>query len=69
LRSSYLLVGRKNVYPEETRCSAEEPGGSTFSLAAGDTLESYAVFPSVPPEGTTFALQWYSFPRVTGLKL
>jgi hypothetical protein len=68
LRSSYLVVGRRNLYPMETRCTAEEPNGRAYNLAAGDTLESYAVFPT-PPEGTTFALQWYSFPRVGGLKL
>ncbi|GAA0915388.1 hypothetical protein GCM10009557_88280 [Virgisporangium ochraceum] len=68
LRSSYLVVGRNNVYPVKTRCSAEEPRGRSFSLAPGNTLESYGVFPA-PDEGTTFAVQWYSFPRAGGLTL
>jgi hypothetical protein len=69
LKSSYLVVGRSNVYPEKTRCSTEEPEGTTYTLQAGDTLRSYAVFATVPAEGTTFALQWYTFPRIGGLKL
>jgi hypothetical protein len=68
LRSSYLVVGRNTVYPVKTRCSAEEPRGRSFSLAPGNTLESYGVFPA-PEEGTTFAVQWYSFPRAGGLTL
>ncbi|GIJ52718.1 Hsp70 family protein [Virgisporangium aurantiacum] len=67
LKSSFLVVERRNVFPEKTRCSADEPSGRTFTLTAGDTLESYAVFPK-PPKGKTFALQWYSYPRVSGLK-
>jgi hypothetical protein len=68
LRSSFLVVERRNVFPEKTRCSAEEPNGRTYTIAAGGTLRSYAVFPK-PPEGKTFALQWYTFPRANNLKI
>ena len=62
------MAGRSTLYAVETRCSAEEPRGRSFDLAPGRTRESYGVFPA-PKEGTTFAVQWYDFPRAGGLKL
>jgi hypothetical protein len=61
LRGTYLYFydsGRK-VYPTETWCTANAPEGRDVSMGPGESGDSYAVFPAVPPKGSSFSLTWY----------
>jgi hypothetical protein len=63
LRGTYLYFydsGRK-VYPTETWCSANAPEGRDVSMGPGESGDSYAVFPAVPPKGSSFSLTWYAW--------
>ncbi|MEU1886997.1 hypothetical protein ABZ491_16190 [Micromonospora rifamycinica] len=69
LRSSRLtLAGGKQVYPVDTYCTSQRPG-EDFTLRSGAVLESWGVFPVVPPSGSEFSLTWYDLGTVEGLKL
>jgi hypothetical protein len=63
LRGTYLYFydsGRK-VYPTETWCTANAPEGRDVSMGPGESGDSYAVFPAVPPKGSSFSLTWYAW--------
>ncbi|MBY8873207.1 hypothetical protein K7640_15330 [Micromonospora sp. PLK6-60] len=69
LQSSKLtLADGRRVYPTDTYCTAQHPG-EDFSLAPGEGINSWGVFPAVPPAGAYFSLNWYGFDTVEGLKL
>jgi hypothetical protein len=69
LQSSYLaFVNGQRVYPENTWCTAES-SGQTFPLQPGAALDSWGLFPSAPPRGSRFSLNWYNVPTVEGLIL
>ena len=63
LQGTYLYLydsGRK-IYPTETWCTANVPEGKYVPMQAGESGDSYAVFPAVPAKGTSFSLKWYSW--------
>jgi hypothetical protein len=68
LKSSYLKVEGRAVFPIETWCTKNAAGGKAVPLAGNDSGDSYAIFPIVPAKGTPFALIWYGL-TVDGLTL
>jgi hypothetical protein len=61
LRGTYLYFydSARKVYPTETWCTANAPEGRDVSMGPGESGDSYAVFPAVPPKGASFSLTWY----------
>jgi hypothetical protein len=64
----YLHDSARKIHPTETWCTANAPEGKDVPIQAGESGDSYAVFPAVPPKGTSFSLTWYAW-TVEDLKL
>ncbi|MEU7995993.1 hypothetical protein AB0B83_11715 [Micromonospora sp. NPDC049060] len=61
--SEIVLSDGRTVRPESTWCTTTRPDES-FSIASGERVESWAVFPVVPETGSSFELTWYDFPTL-----
>ncbi|KAB1141490.1 hypothetical protein ACLQ20_29085 [Micromonospora sp. DT46] len=61
--SEIVLPDGRTVRPESTWCTTTRPDES-FSIAPGERVESWAVFPVVPETGSSFELTWYDFPTL-----
>ncbi|WBB79566.1 hypothetical protein O7606_26025 [Micromonospora sp. WMMD882] len=58
---AYLaLPDGRVVRTTSTWCGTTRPGES-FSLRPGEQLDSWGVFASTPPVGSTFSLSWYGY--------
>jgi hypothetical protein len=66
LRSSWVTVAGKQVYPDDTWCVQTHPGQGV-TIDAGDAEDSWGSYPVVPEQGVSFSLNWYDLPAVTGL--
>ncbi|MEH0973474.1 hypothetical protein V6U77_20340 [Micromonospora sp. CPCC 205546] len=61
--SEVVLSDGRSARPESTWCATTRPDES-FSIAPGERVESWAVFPLVPETGSSFELSWYDFPNL-----
>ncbi|SCL67133.1 hypothetical protein GA0070606_4485 [Micromonospora citrea] len=61
--SQVTLPDGRAVRPERTWCAATRAGES-FSIRPGEQVDSWAVYPAIPPAGSSFALTWYDFPDI-----
>lgn len=69
LTSSHIgLSDGRTVYPESTWCATTR-AGETFTVAPGEQLTTWAVFPAAPAAGSSFALTWYDFPGLSDVQL
>jgi hypothetical protein len=66
LRSSWVTVAGRQVYPDDTWCVQTHPGQGV-TIDAGDGVDSWGQYPVVPEQGVAFSLNWYDLPAVTGL--
>ncbi|MGK5520776.1 hypothetical protein ACSNN9_15650 [Micromonospora sp. URMC 107] len=58
-----VLPDGRTVRPESTWCTTTRPDES-FTIAPGERVESWGVFPVVPESGLSFELTWYDFPTL-----
>ncbi|MEW2379816.1 hypothetical protein AB0883_27445 [Micromonospora sp. NPDC047812] len=61
--SRIVLSDGRTVRPESTWCTETRPDES-FSIAPGERVESWGLFPVVPEAGSSFELSWYDFPAL-----
>ncbi|MFG1775758.1 hypothetical protein ACGFIG_04915 [Micromonospora sp. NPDC049048] len=61
--SEIVLSDGRSVRPESTWCTTTRPGES-FSIAPGQRVDSWAVFPVAAETGMSFELAWYDFPTL-----
>jgi hypothetical protein len=66
LRSSWVTVAGRQVYPDDSWCVQTHPGQGV-TIDAGDAVDSWGQYPVVPERGRSFSLQWYDLPAATGL--
>jgi hypothetical protein len=66
LRSSWVTVAGRQVYPDDSWCVQTHPGQGV-TIDAGDGVDSWGQYPVVPEQGVSFSLNWYDLPAVTGL--
>jgi hypothetical protein len=68
LRSSWVTVSGRTVYPDDSWCVQTHPGQGV-TIEAGQSVDSWARYPVVPDKDASFSLQWYNLPAVSGLKV
>ncbi|MFV2114297.1 hypothetical protein ACFHW0_18430 [Micromonospora sp. LOL_025] len=61
--SRIVLSDGRSVRPESTWCTETRPDES-FSIAPGERVESWGLFPVAPETGSSFELTWYDFPAL-----
>ncbi|MEU7935083.1 hypothetical protein [Micromonospora echinofusca] len=61
--SEIVLSDGRTVRPDSTWCTTTRPDES-FTIAPGERVESWGVFPVVPESGSSFELTWYDFPTL-----
>ncbi|MGC4790767.1 hypothetical protein ACLQ22_23430 [Micromonospora sp. DT178] len=61
--SRVVLPNGRTVRPESTWCTTTRPDES-FSIAPGERVDSWGLFPVAPESGSSFALTWYDFPAL-----
>ncbi|WP_326563395.1 hypothetical protein [Micromonospora peucetia] len=61
--SEIVLPDGRSVRPESTWCATTRAGES-FSIAAGEQVDSWGAFPVAPEAGSSFELTWYDFPSL-----
>ncbi|RLK13356.1 hypothetical protein DER29_4377 [Micromonospora sp. M71_S20] len=61
--SRIVLADGRTVRPESTWCTETRPDES-FSIAPGERVDSWGLFPVVPETGSSFELTWYDFPAL-----
>jgi hypothetical protein len=68
LRSSWVTVAGRQVYPDDSWCVQTHPGQGV-TIGAGTSVDSWARYPVVPERDVAFNLKWYDLDPVTDLKV
>jgi hypothetical protein len=68
LRSSWVTVAGKQVYPDDSWCVQTHPGEGV-TIGVGGSVDSWARYPVVPERNVAFTLQWYDLPVVSNLSV
>jgi hypothetical protein len=68
LRSSWVTVGGRQVYPDDSWCVQTHPGQGV-TIDAGGAVDSWGRYPVVPDKDVAFSLQWYNLPAATDLRV
>ncbi|MGC5029482.1 hypothetical protein [Micromonospora sp. DT229] len=66
--SALIMADGRTVHPTDTWCAAERPGES-ITVAPGESIDTWGVFPVSPASAEPFSVRWYSFPVLTDVQL
>ncbi|TCB95539.1 hypothetical protein E0H26_18920 [Micromonospora zingiberis] len=66
--SALTLADGRTVRPTDTWCAAERPG-ETVSVAPGQSIDTWGVFPASPAPTEPFSVSWYDFPVLEDVQL